>query len=127
MTAKSVMPRAYCVRRRKDMKFNNDRREALAGLGVALVASGLAQGGTANAAAETSLEASGSKNLHDLTRSLAGMPRRRDFKTVPMILDHSDQWDAAPLAAVFAYRGGPKRPGTTPISPGPGSTACAIP
>jgi hypothetical protein len=91
------------------MKFNNDRREALAGLGVALVASGLAQGGTANAAAETSLEASGSKNLHDLTRSLAGMPRRRDFKTVPMILDHSDQWDAAPLAAVFAYRGGPKQ------------------
>jgi hypothetical protein len=30
------------------------------------------------------------------------LPRRRDFKTVPMILDNADWWDAAALDAVGA-------------------------
>jgi hypothetical protein len=31
-------------------------------------------------------------------------PRRRDFKTIPMILEQADQWDAIALKEVIAYR-----------------------
>ena len=41
--------------------------------------------------------------------SLSRTPRRRDFKTVPMILNDPDQWDHAALSAVIAYRGAPKQ------------------
>lgn len=40
---------------------------------------------------------------------LAKAPRRRDFKTVPMILDTSDLWDAEALDAVIAYPGSLKQ------------------
>jgi hypothetical protein len=91
------------------MKINADRRNALIGLSVGLVASSLARAGAANAAVEATLEPAGAKNLRDLSRMLAGMPRRRDFKTRPMIANNPDSWDAAQLSAVTAYRGGPKQ------------------
>jgi intracellular sulfur oxidation DsrE/DsrF family protein len=90
------------------MHFNTDRRDALIGLGAGLVATSLVQG-DARAAAESGLEPTGAKNLRDLSHALAAMPRRRDFTTVPMILDKPDQWDPAPLAAVVGYKGGPKQ------------------
>ena len=43
------------------------------------------------------------------SRAACGAPRRRDFKTVPMILERPDQWDHAALAEVTGYRGGPKQ------------------
>ena len=92
-----------------DMKIRTDRRRALIGLSVGLMASGLAQGDAANAAPGATLEPSGANNLRDLSRALAAMPRRRDFATRPMIADNPDVWDAAPLNAVFAYKGGPKQ------------------
>ena len=36
---------------------------------------------------------------------LAKVARRRDFKTVPMILDTPDLWDAEALDAIIAYSG----------------------
>ena len=89
------------------MKIDTNRRDALIGLSVGLA--GLAQAGAAEAATEATLEAAGAKNLRDLSRTLAGMPRRRDFKTRPMIADNPEVWDAAPLDAVLAYKGGPKQ------------------
>src|ERR1700693_441069 len=91
------------------MSFNIERRDALISLGAGLVASGLTQGGVANATAEASLEPPGAKSLRELSHTLAGMPRRRDFQSVPMILDKPDQWDQAHLATVVAYKGGPKQ------------------
>jgi hypothetical protein len=91
------------------MQFTTDRRGALAGLGAGLVMSGLGAVSAANAATGQSLEPAGARNLRELTNRLAAMPRRRDFKTVPMILDNEDQWDAAPIAAMLAYKGGPKQ------------------
>lgn len=88
------------------MQFTTDRRGALATIGAGLVTSGLIQGGAAHAA--TTLEAEGT-GLRELARELAAMPRRRDFKTVPMILEKTEEWDALPLAAVLAYKGGPKQ------------------
>jgi hypothetical protein len=89
------------------MKIDTNRRDALIGLSVGLV--GLAQAGAAKAATDATLEPAGAKNLRDLSRTLAGMPRRRDFKTRPMIADNPEVWDAAPLDAVLAYKGGPKQ------------------
>src|SRR5260370_35206074 len=47
--------------------------------------------------------------LRSLLERLAKAPRRRDFKTVPMILDTADLWDAEALDAVIAYRGSMKQ------------------
>ena len=91
------------------MNFNADRRGALLSFCAGLMVSGLAQSGPVNAAAEPTLEPPSAKDLRQLSRVLAGMPRRRDFKVVPMILDKPDLWDAASIAAVLAYKGGPKQ------------------
>ena len=80
------------------------------GLGIAAGAAGLAalHGGVASAA-EASLLPPGAKSLEDLTARLSKTPRRRDFKTAPMILNDPDQWDHAALSSVIAYRGAPKQ------------------
>ena len=46
------------------------------------------------------------KALHD---TLGAAPRRRDFKTVPMILEAEEYWDHEALAALIAYRGSRKQ------------------
>jgi len=89
------------------MKFNANRRSALV-VGAGLMVSGLTQSSQVNAAIEATLEPVSGKNLRELLLALAGMPRRRDFKTVPMIVDQPELWDLAPLAAVLAYKGGPR-------------------
>jgi hypothetical protein len=91
------------------MKLNTDRRNALIGMGLGIVASGLARGGSAEAAVEPTFEPINAKNLRELSHVLAGIPRRRDFQSVPMILDNPDLWDQAALATVLAYKGGPKQ------------------
>src|SRR5258708_29050778 len=47
--------------------------------------------------------------LRSLLERLAKAPRRRDFQTVPMILDTPDLWDADALDAIIAYRGSMKQ------------------
>src|SRR5260370_19467124 len=47
--------------------------------------------------------------LRSLLEKLAKAPRRRDFQTVPMILDTPDLWDAEALDAIIAYRGSMKQ------------------
>jgi hypothetical protein len=44
--------------------------------------------------------------LRALLERLAMAPRRREFQTIPMILDRQDLWDAEALDAIIAYRGG---------------------
>ena len=51
----------------------------------------------------------GARTLDSLTKRLASLPRRRDFKTLPMILDRRGQWDAEALDAVLHYAGNPKQ------------------
>lgn len=47
--------------------------------------------------------------LRELTQRLAEAPRRRDFKTVPMILTSPEQWDHEALSEVIAYKSNPKQ------------------
>jgi hypothetical protein len=51
----------------------------------------------------------GTEPLRSLIEQLAKAPRRRDFKTVPMILGAPEFWDAEALNALIAYRGSQKQ------------------
>jgi hypothetical protein len=83
----------------------SSRRGAMLTLGIGLA--GLAT--AAEAAEAPALLAPGAKGVRELAARLARAPRRRDFKTVPMVLDHPDQWDNAALGEVIGYRAGPKQ------------------
>ena len=83
------------------------RRNALANLGVAIAAIGIA--GSASASPSAPLVQKGAKTLDALTTKLASFEPRRDFKTVPMILVDRAEWDADGLDAVLHYGGGPKQ------------------
>jgi hypothetical protein len=80
-------------------------------LTVATGAIGLVSAATrpAAAAVEAALTPPGATHLDAMTKRLAQAPRRRDFKTVPMILDHEEQWDHEALAEVLSYRPAPKQ------------------
>src|SRR5258705_8522980 len=56
------------------------------------------------AAPKSSLTPAGATHLDALMKRLARAPRRRDFGTVPMILDHPEQWDHEALAEVLSYQ-----------------------
>lgn len=83
------------------------RRQSLKCLGFGLALAGVPN--LATAASNKARPTGALRSLDALTRHLATVPRRRDFKTTPMILDHRDQWDADALDAVLHYAGGPKQ------------------
>jgi hypothetical protein len=71
------------------------------------------------AAAEAALTPPGAAYLDVLRKRLALAPRRRDFKTVPMILNHQDQWDHEALTEVLAYRPAPRQAWDVTVIGGP--------
>ena len=84
------------------------RRSALLSVGLGIAAGASAFISTAEAAETVTLPA-GAKTFADLSARLAKAPRRRAFKTVPMILTSPDTWDHEALGEVLAYSGGPKQ------------------
>src|SRR5882762_4067654 len=91
------------------MKHNPDRRIALLGLGVAAGAAALGSTSATAAKASGAWMPQGAATLKALHDKLNARERRRDFKTVPMTLENDDDWDREALAALIAYRGGPKQ------------------
>jgi intracellular sulfur oxidation DsrE/DsrF family protein len=95
------------------VKMTAGRRSVLRtlGLSVATGAIGIASAAAkpAAAAVESALTPPGATHLDALKKRLAQAPRRRDFKTVSMILDHQEQWDHEALTEVLAYRPSPKQ------------------
>ncbi len=86
------------------MEIRLHRRRALrAGLATAAGLAFAAGGGPASADAALALMPAGAGALRDLAERLARSPRRRDFKTVPMILDDPGQWDHEALSALLTY------------------------
>ena len=63
------------------------------------------QPGAGNSIQPGTTTLSGAEELRSLLRRIANASRRRDFKTVPMILDTPDLWDAEALDAIIAYGG----------------------
>jgi intracellular sulfur oxidation DsrE/DsrF family protein len=79
----------------------------LLGFGAALTLVGSAS--TSSRAETANPRAPDGAALAELTERLRKAPRRRDFKTVPMILDDPALWDGAALSEVLAYRGAHKQ------------------
>src|SRR6266702_4812035 len=95
------------------MKFITGRRHVLRTLALTMATSAI---GFASATAERSaapvepaLTPPAATHLDALKKRLAQAPRRRDFKTVPMILNHPEQWDHEALTEVLSYRAVPKQ------------------
>lgn len=63
----------------------------------------------AAAAVEPALMPAGATRLEALKKRLAQAARRRDFKTVPMILNNPDEWDHEALTEVLSYKPEPKQ------------------
>jgi hypothetical protein len=85
------------------------RRSALLGFGSAAVGVALFGGEAGRATAGESPISLAAGELRDFSARLGKAPRRRDFKTVPMILDDPDLWDDTALDEVIAYRGAYKQ------------------
>lgn len=95
------------------MKIVAERRSVLKtfALSMATGAIGLAsaQAKPATAAVELELTPPGAMHLDALKMRLTRAPRRRDFETVPMILNDPEQWDQEALMEVLSYRAAPRQ------------------
>jgi hypothetical protein len=91
------------------MTHDPDRRTALFGLGLAAGAAALPLHAASAAKASDAWMNSGAATLKALHAKLSAAPRRRDFKTVPMILEDQNTWDHEAIEALVAYRGSPKQ------------------
>ena len=81
------------------------RRAALLGLGTAAVGFATAGAARERGGADGPSNENEVATLEEFSSRLRKAPRRRDFKSVPMILDHPDLWDAVALNEVIKYRG----------------------
>jgi hypothetical protein len=107
---------AYLLKKHQEMaamKIIAGRRDVLGtfALTMATGAIGVASAAAkpAAAAVESALTPPGATHLDALKKRLAQAPRRRDFKTVPMILNHPEQWDHEALTEVLSYRPAPRQ------------------
>src|SRR5260370_38277845 len=95
------------------MKIITGRRSVLRTFALTIATSAIgvasATAKPAAAAVEPALTPPGATHLEALKKRLAQAPRRRDFKTVPMILDHREQWDDEALTEVLSYKPMPKQ------------------
>jgi len=93
------------------VKIVTGRRSLLKTFALSLTTSAIASAAAkpAATAVESALTPPGAARLDALKKRLAQAPRRRDFKTVPMILDHQEQWDHEALTEVLSYRPAPKQ------------------
>jgi len=87
------------------MSAQDQRRNALKKMGLAAGAALVGNRAMAVPSAALPLIPEGAHTLSALQERLAKAPRRRNFKTVPMILNRPEQWDHEALSEVFAYRG----------------------
>jgi hypothetical protein len=87
------------------MTLDSSRRSALVSLGALAAGTAALAADPSHAATIAQIIPPGAQELADLMGRLRRAPRRRDFKTVPMILQQSDFWDNEALNEIIAYRG----------------------
>jgi hypothetical protein len=95
------------------VKIVTGRRSVLKTLALTAVTSAIglasARAESATATVRSALTPRGATHLDALKKRLAQAPRRRDFKTVPMILNHQEQWDHEALTGVLSYQPAPRQ------------------
>lgn len=77
--------------------------------GLTGLAAGIGALAAGPAAAAPDSNVSGTTTLAQLQAQLAKLPVRRDFKSVPQVLESPDTWDDAAIREVAAYRGSPRQ------------------
>jgi hypothetical protein len=87
------------------MTIDASRRAAVVGLGALAAGAAALASTSSHAATAERIIRPGAQELSVLMETLRRAPRRRDFKTVPMILQHPDFWDDEALREIIAYRG----------------------
>jgi hypothetical protein len=110
----ALLENAPFVRRNTQLKerrmtIDNSRRTALVGFGALAVGAAALAADPSRAATTERIIPPGARELSELMGRLRRAPRRRDFKTVPMILQHPDLWDDEALKEITAYRGSHKQ------------------
>jgi intracellular sulfur oxidation DsrE/DsrF family protein len=102
---------ARCSTKLKEtrMTIDNSRRTALVGFGVLAVGAAAVAASPSRAATIERIIPPGASGLSELMDRLRRAARRRDFKTVPMILQHPDLWDDEALKEIITYRGARKQ------------------
>ncbi len=104
----------------KPMGRRDAMKMAVAGVGMAGAAlAGAGPAMAAGTAGHHSLIPAGAATLQELMAGLDQAPRRRNFRTVSMILADSRQWDEEALNLVLHYRGGPKQVWDNTVLKGP--------
>jgi hypothetical protein len=91
------------------MQHDPDRRAALVGLGVAAGTAVFGSNAVHAMKASNAWMPEAAATLRELHAKLEAAPRRRDFKTVPFLLEDENYWDYEALAELIAYSGGPKQ------------------
>ncbi len=95
------------------MKIVTGRRDVLGTFALTMATGAIslasAAAKPAAAAVESALTPPGATHLDALKKRLAQAPRRRDFKTVPMILNDPEQWDHEALTEVLSYQPAPRQ------------------
>jgi hypothetical protein len=91
------------------MTIDNSRRTALVGFGALAVGVAAVAASPSRAATTERIIPPGARELSELMDRLRRAARRRDFKTVPMILQHPDFWDDEALKEIITYRGAHKQ------------------
>ena len=86
------------------MTIDNSRRTALVGFGALAVGAAALAAGPSHAATTERIIPPGARELPELMDRVRRAPRRRDFKTVPMILEHPDFWDDDALKEIYRKR-----------------------
>jgi hypothetical protein len=87
------------------MTIDTSRRAVLVGFGTLAVGTAALLADPSRAATSERIIPPGAQELSELMDRLRRVPRRRDFKTVPMILQHPDFWDDEGLNEIIAYGG----------------------
>ena len=101
------------------MTIDTSRRTALVSFGALAVGTAALAAGPSRAATTERIIPPDARELSELTDRLRRAPRRRDFKTVPMILQHPDFWDNEALNEIIAYRGTRKQVWNNTVLAGP--------
>jgi hypothetical protein len=87
------------------MTIDNSRRTALVSFGAVVLGTAALAADPSRAATTEQIIPPGARELSELKARLSRAPRLRNFKTVPMILEHPDFWDDDALKEIIAYRG----------------------
>jgi hypothetical protein len=75
------------------MTIDDSRRSALVGFAALAAGAAAFAAGPSHAATTERIIPPGARELSELMDRLRRAPRRREFKTVPMILEHPNFWD----------------------------------